>query len=109
MSELEEIKQRAKERLPRRAHAAAYRSFPEYIDLLQQAEADLDRAIAIAEYAWKIYEDGLQHRNELEDQLDQARADVLKLRDKLDLGHSTACDCLGCRVRVGIADYEQYR
>lgn len=85
MSELEVLKQRAKERRQRMEGTEVHWAAPDVSDCLG-VEADLDRAIEIAEEAVKSYAAIMfapDAAEQWKEQRDQARADVLKLRELL--------------------------
>lgn len=115
MSELEEIKQRAAERRrPREFHAETMEAEVHRADVMEklwgQAEADLDRAIEIA----KGFKDaGVIARSVTKfanDQCDQARADVLKLREELQwwVDNHDCCPIMEVGGRNILTDTERY-
>lgn len=118
MNELEEIKLRAEARRLRLCGVAdidgtltrlePMPTIPIVIEEHAEAEADLDRSVAIAEREIELRHEEFKLRYKWKDERDQARADVLKLRDELmkvaGAGLRSAIE-----VRCDTEHYEQHR
>lgn len=133
MSELEELKARAAERRTVARYDPENTDRSLYKQRIERIEADLDRAIAIAEEQYEVNglllqgKDGVVaefHRGNatLERERDEARADVLALRpfvvcvyeqdNRHPCGDWTLDEekwCDPCRALADTKSYEQYR